>query len=182
MATAGPLGRVLVCGRGVARLATSGGQEKNISSFFLILLLLSPIFPQFSLVFFLNLVLRVGEPPTRKDPGYATGLWGGRIGVYIGVHVSDERAGLCGVWIWSIIYAGSHWKKHLPMPYHFWSSLKCAGKEMHTCLIRPRKKKEKKKVCLTNPRVRRGYSLLPHSPTSRSFYLFIIFILGARKK
>ena len=34
--------------RGVARLSTSGGQETNISSFFLILLLFSPIFLNFS--------------------------------------------------------------------------------------------------------------------------------------
>ena len=45
--------------RGAARLQTSDGQERNISSFFLILLLFSPIFPQFFLIFFLNLVLWV---------------------------------------------------------------------------------------------------------------------------
>ena len=61
--------------RGVARLSTSGGQERNISSIFLILLLFSPIFPQFFLIFFLNLVLRVGSSPTREGPGYATASW-----------------------------------------------------------------------------------------------------------
>ena len=58
--------------RVVARLATPGGQERNISLFFLIVLLFSLIFPQFSLFFFINLVLRVGGSPTREGPGYAT--------------------------------------------------------------------------------------------------------------
>ena len=55
--------------REVARLATSGGQERNISLSFLIFLLFASIFPQFFLIFFLNLMLRVGE---REGPGYAT--------------------------------------------------------------------------------------------------------------
>ena len=42
-------------------VSTSGGQERNISSVFLIFLLFSPIFPQFFDIFFPNLVLRVSE-------------------------------------------------------------------------------------------------------------------------
>ena len=41
---------------------------------FLILLLFSSIFPKFFLIFFLNLMLRVGGSPTRKGPGYATDI------------------------------------------------------------------------------------------------------------
>ena len=55
------LNNISVIFRGVARLSTSGGQERNISSFFNILVFFSPIFPKFSPIFFLNLVLRVGN-------------------------------------------------------------------------------------------------------------------------
>ena len=58
--------------RGVARLSTSGRQERNISSFFLIFLLFSPYFPQFFFIFFLNLVLQVGGSPIREGLGYTT--------------------------------------------------------------------------------------------------------------
>ena len=51
--------------RAIARLPTLDGQEMNISSYFLILLLFSFICPQFVLIFFLNLVLQEG-------PGYTT--------------------------------------------------------------------------------------------------------------
>ena len=61
--------------RGIARLTNSGGQERNISSFFPILLLFAPIFPHFFLIFFLNLVLWVGDSPTQEDPGYATAIY-----------------------------------------------------------------------------------------------------------
>ena len=65
-----------VASRGVVRLSTSGmsgGQERNISSVFLVFLLFPPIFPQFLFIFFLNLNFRVGGSPTRECPGYATG-------------------------------------------------------------------------------------------------------------
>ena len=52
--------------RGIVRLSTSGGQEWNISSFFLFLLLFSANFPHFFLIFFLNLILRVGGSPTGR--------------------------------------------------------------------------------------------------------------------
>ena len=46
---------------GVARLSINLGWAKE--EYFLILLLYSPIFPPFFLIFFLNLVLRVGSTP-----------------------------------------------------------------------------------------------------------------------
>ena len=59
--------------RGIARLATLGGQDRNISLLFLILLLFSSIFPQFFLIFFLNSMLGGGgSSPTWEGPGYAT--------------------------------------------------------------------------------------------------------------
>ena len=42
------------------------------SSFFLKFPSLFLIFPQILLIFLLILVLRVGDPPTREGPGYAT--------------------------------------------------------------------------------------------------------------
>ena len=57
---------------GVARLSTPGGQESNISSIFPHSPRFSLNFPQFFFIFFLNLRLRVGGPPTREGPGYAT--------------------------------------------------------------------------------------------------------------
>ena len=56
--------------RGIARLSTLSGQERHIFSFFLIILMFSPIFPQFFLIFFLNLVLCMGG---QEGPGYTTG-------------------------------------------------------------------------------------------------------------
>ena len=53
--------------RGVARLSTLGGQERNISSFFYY------FFPQFFLIFF-KLVLWVSSLSTQKGPGFATEL------------------------------------------------------------------------------------------------------------
>ena len=58
--------------RGVTRLKTLGGQERNIFLFFLNFLLFSLIFPQIFLIIFLNLGLRVGKLPTQEGPGYAT--------------------------------------------------------------------------------------------------------------
>ena len=59
--------------RGVARLSTPGGLESNISSISPHAPRFSLIFPQFFFIFFLNLELRVGGPPTREGPGYASG-------------------------------------------------------------------------------------------------------------
>ena len=59
-------------GRPVASLTLPGGQDKNISSIFPLFSAFSLIFPQFFLIFFLIEVVRVGESPTRKGPGYAT--------------------------------------------------------------------------------------------------------------
>ena len=58
--------------RGVVRLSTPGGQESNISSNFPHSPRFSHIFPQFFSIFFLNLGLWVGGPPTREGPGYTT--------------------------------------------------------------------------------------------------------------
>ena len=58
--------------RGTARLSTLGVQQRIISSFFLILVLLSPIFSQFFLIFFFNLILQVGGLPTLEGLGNAT--------------------------------------------------------------------------------------------------------------
>ena len=59
--------------RAVASLSLPGGQYKNISSILPHFPVFSHIFPQFSFIFFLNLVFRVGDSPTREGPGYATG-------------------------------------------------------------------------------------------------------------
>ena len=58
--------------RAVASLSLPGGQDKNFSSIFPHFPLISLIFPQIFLIFFLNLVFRVGGSPTREGPGYAT--------------------------------------------------------------------------------------------------------------
>ena len=55
---------------------------------FLISPLFSPVFPQFFLIFFLNLVLRSGGSPTLKAPGYTPALWlaRGECGKYYDCH------------------------------------------------------------------------------------------------
>ena len=58
--------------RAVASLSLPGGQVTNISPIFPHLPVFALILPQFFLIFFLILVLRVGESPTREGPGYAT--------------------------------------------------------------------------------------------------------------
>ena len=50
-----------------------GGQEFHFPNFFLKFLSIFLIFPQTLLILFLILALLVGESPTRKGPGYATG-------------------------------------------------------------------------------------------------------------
>ena len=57
-----------------ARLSTSGGQERNISSC-IVLYIIFFHFPSLFLTFFLNLVFRAGGSSTREGPGYATGLY-----------------------------------------------------------------------------------------------------------
>ena len=59
--------------RAVASLTVPGGQEFHFPHFFLKFLLIFLIFPQTLLIFFLILALRVGDSPTQKGPGYATG-------------------------------------------------------------------------------------------------------------
>ena len=61
--------------KAVASLSLSGGQDKNISSFFPHFPVVSLIFPQIFLNFFLILVFRVGGSPTAtlEGPGYTTG-------------------------------------------------------------------------------------------------------------
>ena len=56
----------------VVSLTVPGGQEFHFPHFFLKFQSIFLIFPQTSLIFFLILALRVGDSPTRKDPGYAT--------------------------------------------------------------------------------------------------------------
>ena len=58
--------------RAVASLLLPGGQDKNVSSIFPHFPVDSLIFPQISFIFFLSLVSRVGDLPTREGPGYAT--------------------------------------------------------------------------------------------------------------
>ena len=58
--------------RAVASLTIPGGQEFHFPHLFLKFRSIFLIFPQTSLIFFLILVLRVGESPTREGPGYAT--------------------------------------------------------------------------------------------------------------
>ena len=59
--------------RAVASLSLPGGQDKNISSIIPHFPVGSLIFPQILSIFFLILVFRVGDSPTREGPGYATG-------------------------------------------------------------------------------------------------------------
>ena len=58
--------------RGVASLTVSGGQEFHSPYFFLKFWSIFRKFPQTLFTFFLILVLRVGDSPTREGPGYAT--------------------------------------------------------------------------------------------------------------
>ena len=58
--------------RAVASLSLPSGQDKNISSIFPHFPIVSLIFPQIFFIFFLILVFRVGDSPTREGPGYAT--------------------------------------------------------------------------------------------------------------
>ena len=58
--------------RAVASLTVPGGQEFHFPQFFLKFQSIFLIFPQTLLIFFLILVLRVGESPTWEGPGYAT--------------------------------------------------------------------------------------------------------------
>ena len=55
--------------RTVASLSPPGGQDRSISSICPHFPVFSRIFPQ---IFFLILVFRVGDLPTREGPGYAT--------------------------------------------------------------------------------------------------------------
>ena len=89
----------VVDSRGVARLATSGGQERNISLLFLILLLFSFIFPEFFLIFFLNLMLRVGNSPTQEGPDYATG----RLHEHVELEIYKERS-FCSSMVCLVLY------------------------------------------------------------------------------
>ena len=59
--------------RAGASLSLPDGQDKNIYSILPHFPVGSLIFPQIFFIFFLILVFRVGDSPTRKDPGYATG-------------------------------------------------------------------------------------------------------------
>ena len=68
------LQRIQFFSRGVVRLSTPGGQESNISSIFPHSPRFFLTFPQFFSIFFLNLGLRMGGPPTWEGPGYATVL------------------------------------------------------------------------------------------------------------
>ena len=58
--------------RAVASLTVPGGQEFHFPHFFPKFRSILLIFPQTFFIFFLILVLRVGESPTREGPGYAT--------------------------------------------------------------------------------------------------------------
>ena len=60
--------------RAVASLTVPGGHELHFPNFFLKFRSVLLIFPQTLLIFFLILVLRVGDSPTWEGPGYATGL------------------------------------------------------------------------------------------------------------
>ena len=61
----------MIC-RAVASLTVPGGREFHFPHFFLKFRSIFLTFPQFFLIFFLILALRVGESPTREGPGYAT--------------------------------------------------------------------------------------------------------------
>ena len=58
--------------RAVDSPSLPGGQDMNISSIFPHFPVVSFILPQVFFIFFLILVFRVGNSPTRKGPGYAT--------------------------------------------------------------------------------------------------------------
>ena len=58
--------------RAVASLTLPGGQAFQFPHFFLKFWSIFLSFPQIFLIFFLILVLRVGNSPTRKGPGYAS--------------------------------------------------------------------------------------------------------------
>ena len=61
------------CPQGRSQPHSPGWARVPLSSFFLkILINFSYFFPQTLLIFFLIMVLRVGESPTREGPGYAT--------------------------------------------------------------------------------------------------------------
>ena len=60
--------------RAVASLTVPDGQEFHFPHSFLKFRSIFLILPQTFLIFFLILVLRVGDSPTRKGPGYATVL------------------------------------------------------------------------------------------------------------
>ena len=59
--------------RAVASLTVPGGQEFHFPHSFLKFRSIFLTFPQTFLIFFLILAPRVGDSPTRKGPGYATG-------------------------------------------------------------------------------------------------------------
>ena len=61
------------CNQGRSQPHSPGWAKVPLSSFFLKFWSIFLIFPQTLLIFFLILVLRVGESPTREGPGYATG-------------------------------------------------------------------------------------------------------------
>ena len=65
----------LVCdNQGRSQPHSSGWARVPLSSFFpQVLIDFSLIFPQTLLIFFLILALRVGDSPTQRGPGYATG-------------------------------------------------------------------------------------------------------------
>ena len=62
--------------RTVASLSPPGGQDRNVSSICPYFPVFSLVFPQIFFIFFLILVFRVGESPTREGPGYATDKYG----------------------------------------------------------------------------------------------------------
>ena len=70
--TSGQMIELSVFPRGVASLTFPGGQEFHIPQVFPQILINFSYFPQTLLIFFLILVLRVGELPTRGGPGYTT--------------------------------------------------------------------------------------------------------------
>ena len=59
--------------RSIANLTVPGGQEFHFPHCLLKFRSIFLIFPQTLFIFFLILVLRVGESPTREGSGYATG-------------------------------------------------------------------------------------------------------------
>ena len=63
---------ILIVSRAVASPSLPGGHDKNIPSICPHFPVVSLIFSQIFLIFFLILVFRVGGSPTREGPGYAT--------------------------------------------------------------------------------------------------------------